>query len=243
MLRDNGTPSCGAADEQKRLENHHYLGYYVSEELWTSVFCDIPLFLETIFPIPEALVDEVFASVSRFNRHYDISKKTKRWKSYPLTRLQAGDERSVCAPFLKLVDIIVRSIPKGQKANALQWHINDKPLRARDRCLPEIKPDIVATLGVHPEEVPSSVPWSRVFVPVAVKTQTAKSGGSAVLELAKYMRLIFHESVDRCFVLGLVLARSNVTVYLAHRAGIIGSRTLNIHEVRFSWRILTCIGC
>ena len=231
MLRVNDGPEPDSETDRKRLDGRRYLEYYVTEELRTSVSHDTPRFLETMFPVPDAVVDEVYASVSRFNRHYDMSKKNKRWKAYPLVPL-AGEEHMLHTSFTQLVAIVTRSLPRRCKTNDLQWHINDIPPASRDPCLPHIKPDIVATLGIPSEGGTSVIPWSRIFLPVTVKTQTMEPGGSAILELLKCMRLIFHEAVDRCFVLGLVLAYSDVTVYLAHRGGGVESRTFNIHEVR-----------
>jgi hypothetical protein len=54
---------------------------------------------------------------------------------------------------------------------------------------------------------------------------------AAALQLFKYIRQVFHESFDRRFVFGVVLARSNITVYLADRSGILGSETFDIHKV------------
>ena len=83
MLRDNDGPEPDSETDRKRLDSRRSLEYYVTEELRTSVSHDTPRFLETMFPVPDAVVDEVYASVSRFNRHYDMSKKNKtagrRW--------------------------------------------------------------------------------------------------------------------------------------------------------------------
>jgi hypothetical protein len=54
---------------------------------------------------------------------------------------------------------------------------------------------------------------------------------AAALRLFKYIRQVFHESFDRRFVFGLVLARSNITVYLADRSGILGSENFDMHDV------------
>lgn len=51
---------------------------------------------------------------------------------------------------------------------------------------------------------------------------------AAPLQLFKYLRQIFNESVDRRFVL---LAQSNVFIYLADRSGVLASEVFDMHKV------------
>ncbi|KAI0727479.1 hypothetical protein C8Q72DRAFT_446570 [Fomitopsis betulina] len=44
------------------------------------------------------------------------------------------------------------------------------------------------------------------------------------------MHTILHEVVDRSFVLGIVLAHTNLSVYLADWTGVLGSNRFDIHE-------------
>jgi hypothetical protein len=54
---------------------------------------------------------------------------------------------------------------------------------------------------------------------------------AAALQLFKYQRQVFHDSIDRRFVFGIVLAQRNVSVYLANRSGVLGSEVFDMHEV------------
>ena len=66
-------------------------------------------------------------------------------------------------------------------------------------------------------------------MPMEVKRENVQ--WAAALQLFKYIRQVFHESFDRRFVFGIVLARSKITVYLADRSGILGSDYFDMHEV------------
>lgn len=128
--------------------------------------------------------------------------------------------------------------------NNLEWHVLGSTAPAtRDPYIPDIKPDIVAALP----ESQGHIPWSRIVVPIEVKKPQTMYAGPAVRQLLKYARLIFRESHDRCFVLGIVLAHSDVTVYLADRTGVIGSAVFNLHAVSTlahfaTTRLMTFVG-
>lgn len=54
---------------------------------------------------------------------------------------------------------------------------------------------------------------------------------TAALQLFEYIRQVLHESHDRGFVFEIVWVRSNITVYLTGRSGVLGSETFDMHEV------------
>ena len=103
-----------------------------------------------------------------------------------------------------------------------------------DPRAPEVRPDIVATLGEGAGlnlDAAEAIPWSRILVPIEVKKRsTDENNGPALLQLLKYMHMVFHEAVDRSFVLGIVLAHTKMSVYIADRTGVLGSEIFDIHE-------------
>lgn len=100
----------------------------------------------------------------------------------------------------------------------------------RSQKPPKAKKKAQKGLQKQPKEPrPPKAPWRYIQVPIEVKRES--SDRAASLQLFKYIRQIFHESWDRRFVFGIVLARSNITVYLADRSGILGSKTFDMHKV------------
>ncbi|KAH9945527.1 hypothetical protein B0H21DRAFT_809283 [Amylocystis lapponica] len=72
--------------------------------------------------------------------------------------------------------------------------------------------------------------WLRVHVPVEIKSDDGDIA-PAVGRLCRMMRQIFREQVDRRFVLGLVFCKSELSVWLCDRLGLLGTQTpFNIHE-------------
>ncbi|KAH9835356.1 uncharacterized protein C8Q71DRAFT_811995 [Rhodofomes roseus] len=157
---------------------------------------------------------------------------------YPIN--SPAQELELYAPFVALVQSITNYTSRmaGAQMNGVRWrdYHSIMPL-SRDPGAPEIRPDIIATIGVANNE---SVPWSRILVPVEVKKQ--KREGPALLQLLKYMHMVFHEAVDRCFVFGIIIACANMSVYLADRTGVLGSSVFNIHkEPRLFIRVIAGI--
>ncbi|KAH9945519.1 hypothetical protein B0H21DRAFT_809280 [Amylocystis lapponica] len=72
--------------------------------------------------------------------------------------------------------------------------------------------------------------WLRVHVPVEIKSDN-KNMVPVVRQLCTYMRQVFREQVDRRFVLGLALCKTDLSVWLCDRSGLIGTQTpINIHK-------------
>ena len=224
---DSSHARTGDAEKQKELGDK--LGHDVVAELWQHVFCDVPDFLKTMFPVDEGLISRVYTSM-KSSKCYKHKEETPHWAKYPI---RPNNEASLYAPFVKLVQDIKGSMERMKTnkpaLNDLQWHVTSSTTPAtRDPYIPAIKPDIVAALPV-PQ---GGIPWSRIVVPIEVKkSATTTYPGPAILQLLKYVRLIFRESHDRCFVFGIVLARSNMAVYLADRTGVIGSAVFDLHAV------------
>ena len=220
----------GHSDKRKKLGDA--LKYDIADELWLSVFCDVPGFFDKIFPVNNALITKVFDELSKPGGVYVKTGKYHHWAGYPCKRVV--NEATLNSRFLKLAGAIIECLGHSNiLTNGLQWHIHSGITPStRDPYLPDIKPDIVATLESSKRGaavVPQ--PWSRIVVPIAVKNRTSATQGPALLQLLKHVRMIFRESPDRCFVLGAVLSFSSMAVYLADRTGVVGSNTFNIHEV------------
>ncbi|KAH9835348.1 uncharacterized protein C8Q71DRAFT_765355 [Rhodofomes roseus] len=212
------------------------LEYEVVQELDGHVFCEVPDFLETIFPVDEALINSVYGILCR-TKHSAYDTKTKRWSHYSFSPPTL--EKTLYPQFVKLAGTVSNAVSQAMEVpawetraptqtNGLRWYdCHDATPLSRDPYISEVRPDIVAALGVSAAKQPQ-IPWSRILVPVEVKKK--ETDGPALLQLLKYVRLVFRESADRCFVLGLVVACANVSVYLADRTGVIGSTVFNIHD-------------
>lgn len=222
--------TCGLNWGALRLEDE------IVGELADGVFTDVPRFLETVFPVDDDLLSTVMESASERNGLYNNAKT--RWAGYPVKPARHAIYQY--KPFAELVRSISDCIP-AEKRNEVEWHDrHDHTPLSLDPSAPKIRPDIVATLGGGISELDNRFPWSRMLVPIEVKKRHKHSGDEggrpALLQLLKYMRMIFHEAVDRSFVLGIVLAHTKMSVYLADRTGVLGSSVFDIHKVcRFAF--------
>ena len=220
-----------------RLENA------IVSELANDVFTDVPGFLQDMFPVSDDLLSSVWAEASKHGGLYD--KSEERWVQYPVR--PPKHEKHLYEPFVNLVESIAQCIP-AEERNEVEWHNHhDRTPISLDPCASKVRPDIIATLGEgvplksnKPRSAGEDVrfPWSRILVPLEMKKRyyhgRVDGDCPALLQLLKYMRMVFHESVDRSFVLGVVLAHTKMSVYLADRTGVLGSHTFDIHEVRRS---------
>ncbi|KAH9833523.1 uncharacterized protein C8Q71DRAFT_849857 [Rhodofomes roseus] len=211
----------------ERAQTTGALEAQIAHELSQDVFCEVDGFLKTMFPVSDNLVETVFTQASQSTGYYKSSRK--QWSNYPTAT--PANEQDLYAPFVTLVQSISSCISKSKagrrmSTNDVRWRdYHSVPPLSRDPGAPDVRPDIVATIGVADNE---SVPWSRILVPVEVKKRQRE--GSALLQLLRYMLMVFREAVDRCFVFGIVVACADMSVYLADRTGVLGSVVFNIHK-------------
>lgn len=198
------------------------------EELGRSIFIETPKFLEMLFDVSPNLINQVYNEACSGDRpFYRVS--DSRWAGFPALPL---NEKELCAAFVGAANFITQKCAsKGSKLD-VRWlsDPNRSPALA-DSSAADMKPDIISVLGFpfSAQEKGEKPPWRRILVPVEVKKSKVES--AAALQLLKYMRQIFHESLDRRFVFGIVLAQKNLYVYLADRSGVLGSEIFDIHEV------------
>jgi Fungal protein kinase len=212
------------------------------QELRGAIFVETPGFLDTFFSVPSAIVDRILA-VAGTKSYHDGSK----WTAFPkINATQHNYEKDLYKPFVDVANFITNECPTAPGFD-LRWlsDPNRSPTSV-DTKAADLEPDIVGVLGFlqvaspeaevclqlkrKPRELkPPKPPWRRVHVPMEVKRENVQ--WAAALQLFKYIRQVFHEFFDRRFVFGIVLARSNVTVYLADRSGILGSENFDMHEV------------
>ena len=210
------------------------------QELYGAIFVDTPCFLDTFFSVPPDIADRI-SETARTQGYHNGS----RWTAFPEPN-KHHYEKELYGPFVKIANFITDECSTDTKFD-LHW-LSD-PHRSPtsvDAKAADVEPDIIGVLGFSkaaPAEAESrqkserkprdskfpKAPWRRVHVPMEVKRENVQ--WAAALQLFKYIRQVFHESFDRRFVFGIVLARSNITVYLADRSGILGSETFDIHEV------------
>ena len=196
----------------------------VRHDLRSACFTDTPKFLETFFPILDDRITDILSKIdnSLWHNFPDSSDKTRKEKSYYM-------------PFVDLANAIHAACGKGVRPNRWLSDPHRSPL-SYDTKAADLQPDIIAALGVPDNtsvesSVPTKVPWYRVLVPMEVKKDNVEK--AAAVQLFTYIRQVLHESVDRRFVFGLVLADRNITVYLADRSGVLGSTNFNMHDVRY----------
>jgi hypothetical protein len=194
------------------------------QELRRSVFVDTPDFFEKLFNVTPELIECMYKKVCKGKKP---CYKGSNWHGFPTSK---APEIDLYPPFVKVANFITKACPKDTLN--VRW-ISD-PHRAPalgNVSAADMKPDIVSVIGfpMSAQQGGEKVPWRRIHIPMEVKKSTTMS--AAALQLFKYLRQVFHESVDRRFAFGIVLAQRNVTVYLADRSGILGSETFNMHNV------------
>ena len=210
------------------------------QELYGAIFIETPCFLDTFFSVPPDIADHISETVRTHGYH-----NGSRWTAFPEPS-KHHYEKDLYGPFVEIANFITNECSTDAKFD-LHW-LSD-PHRSPtsvDTKAADIEPDIIGVLG-FPKAAPADAeprqnserkpresklpkaPWRRVHVPMEVKRENVQ--WAAALQLFKYIRQVFHESFDRRFVFGIVLARSNITVYLADRSGILGSETFDIHKV------------
>jgi hypothetical protein len=194
-------------------------------ELHGAVFVNTPRFFDKFFDVPPSVVDHISTEIHT-QGYYDSS----RWAAFP--NKKDFLEKDLYVPFVDAANFITSQCSSTAKDVRWLTDANRSPV-SDDTKAADVEPDIVCIRGfplaiqpvVKTEEgaavwsklgkIPKlpKAPWRRIQVPVEVKK--VKSNRAASLQLFKYIRQVFHESFDCRFVFGIVLARSNITVYLA----------------------------
>ena len=201
-----------------------YVEAVIRHELYQDVFCDTPHFLTKLFEADESAVEAIFADAQRKKMY-----KHSRWAKFPRGNVA---EAKVYEPFMAVLNFIVKGLPSSlvrwlSDHNRLVPNTNPDSINAAD-----LKPDFISALNFPGKKTAGEtarVPWPHILVPGEVKKRNGED--AAALQLIKYMRQVFRESIDRRFVFGLVLAGSKMAVYLADRSGVLGSEHFDIHQV------------
>lgn len=185
--------------------------------------------------IPEKALYKPFVDAANFITGQCLTdpKPAVRWLSDPNRSLISTDAKAAdMEPDIVCVRGFPETVQPEAKADgraASQSEAGKKPQRAPKAKQKAPKKASKALKKPLKEPQPPKAPWRYIQVPMEVKRES--SDRAASLQLFKYIRQIFHESFDRRFVFGMVLARSNITVYLADRSGVLGSKTFDMHEV------------
>ncbi|KAF7970623.1 hypothetical protein HWV62_23555 [Athelia sp. TMB] len=203
---------AGHVENELRVELHH------------DVFIDTPTFVEKMFDVDADILEAVYLR-SIQGGLYDALRK--EWSDF---KNLAPTEKALYEPFVKVANFISNACDASTN---LTWLSDPKraPLSLHMKAA-DFKPDIIMAIGsgepIPQGGKPAHVPWTRIHVPVEVKKY--RGGPSTVIQLAKYLRQCFSECIDRRYVFGLVLTGTRLTVYLADRAGILGSKSFDINE-------------
>jgi hypothetical protein len=201
--------------------------FEIRHELHESVFVDTPQFAKKLFDVPPDLVEDVYLKACDGNHPlYDVSNTA--WTRFS-TKPQF--EKELYAPFVKVANFITASCGESRNLDVSWLSDPNRAPALEDSSAAEMKPDIISVLGfpASAQYANEKAPWRRINVPMEVKK--ASSDSAAILQLLKYLRQVFREAFDRRFVFGIVLARKNVTIYLADRSGVLGSEVFDIHKV------------
>lgn len=97
---DSSHAHTGYAERQKELGDK--LGHDVATELWKSVFCDVPEFLETMFPMDTALLSHLYGTLKK-NQLYQTNATPPHWTHYPT---HPPNEALPYEPFVQLAEDI-----------------------------------------------------------------------------------------------------------------------------------------
>lgn len=193
-------------------------------ELHGAFFAETPRFLDTFFPIKDDKITKIYKAMG-----------DSLWSEFPDSSDANRKEKAYYAPFAKLANAIHAACGKEARSG-LRWLSDpNRTPPSYDTKAADLRPDIVAALEGPdtPEDTsakpsaPTQVPWHQILVPMEVK----KDNRGAAMQLFTYIRQVFHESVDRRFVFGLVLADRNITIYLADRSGVLGSTCFDMQNV------------
>lgn len=205
-------------------------------ELRNAFFAETPRFLDTFFPVSDNKITEIYNALGDF-----------MWSGFPDSSDEHRQERAYCQRFVDLANAIHAACGNDAHSN-LRW--SSAPTRyptTYDTKAADLQPDIVAALGVTDVPMATSVkslkqtkvPRHQILVPMEVKKDSM--GVAAPMQLFKYIRQVFRDTVDRRFVFGLVLANRDITIYLADRSGILGSTSFDMHDVRLYFPLFTSL--
>ena len=124
---------------EKRKDLGERLGHDVVAELWQHVFCDVPGFLEAMFPVDEGLISRVHKSLRNVNCYMD-GLHSPCWARSPI---HTRNKTSSYALFFELVEDIKNSLDRMETdkpiLNDLKWHVLGSTTPAtRDPYVPDV---------------------------------------------------------------------------------------------------------
>ncbi|THH13566.1 hypothetical protein EW146_g6674 [Bondarzewia mesenterica] len=228
------TPRVKRSHSQYASQQHSSVHTLVGEvdtqlraQLHGAIYIDTPGFLEQIFPVDATLIDNTFtACCSPYPGLPQYDQTRECWTAFPDVESDNFAEKALYAPFVNVANFITAVSGENSDHPRVLWssYPHHSPLAWTDHSA-DMKPDIVASLGIPRDERP---PWRFIHVPMEVKKSS--SPAAALLQVLKYQRQIFHESHDRRFVIGITLAKTNISVYIADRSGVLGSDKFDLHQ-------------
>ncbi|RDB19067.1 hypothetical protein Hypma_014321 [Hypsizygus marmoreus] len=213
-------------------------------------------FLDNLFPVQASIVTNVYQKMVESGA-YDEG--NMQWKNLPKSSKKESD---YYAPFVAAAEAIRRAhgdIEGIPYRNIWIARPNRAP-KSQDSAAPLIRPDVLSILGMEgeseqwetliansseeAEKLKTIVAWwLRVHVVVEIKPVEGKDILEHIYQLMGYLRQVLREQVDRRFVPGMLLCKTELSVWLADRSGVLGTQTtFNVHErpKRFIQTILAC---
>ncbi|THH10375.1 hypothetical protein EW146_g8388 [Bondarzewia mesenterica] len=228
------TPRVKRSHSQYASQQHSSFHTLVGEvdaqlraQLHGAIYIDTPGFLEQIFPVDATLIDDIFtACCSPYPGSPQYDETRECWTAFPDVESENFAEKALYAPFVNVANFVTAVSGENLDHPPVLWssHPHHPPSSWTDHAA-DMKPDIVASLGIPRDERP---PWRFIHVPMEVKKSSSPT--AALLQILQYQRQIFHESHDRRFIIGITLAKTNISVYIADRSGILGSDKFDLHQ-------------
>lgn len=203
---------------------------------------DTPDFVAKFFEgLHKGLVDHVYNQcITGETAIYDTT--ARKWKAIPT---EPSLEKELYQPFVDVANSITEMCrhfrPEGSPE--VRWLTNSGRAPARearraglDGIAADVMPDIVAALNFPERQDPKEpskhlrAPWTRIHISMEIKPR-GEMPTTGIMQLLHYLRQMLQECRDRRFAVGLLLAKRNLRVWLADRAGVLGSEQFDIHEV------------
>ncbi|RDB18915.1 hypothetical protein Hypma_014319 [Hypsizygus marmoreus] len=201
-------------------------------------------FLDKLFPVEPSIVNDVYSELLKSGA-YDQDNEV--WKDMPKS---SKKESEYYAPFVTAAEAIRKAhsaIEEVPYRNIWVARPNQAP-KLKDPAAVLIRPDVMSILGLEgesdkwetliagskeeAERLKAIVAWwLRVHVVVEIKPAEGKDILDHIYQLMGYLRQVLREQVDRRFVPGMLLCKTELSVWLADRSGVLGTETtFNIHK-------------
>ncbi|KAI8968745.1 hypothetical protein BD414DRAFT_582045 [Trametes punicea] len=212
----------------------------VMEEVSNRIqVCDHEQFLDKILPVDGGAVDKIYRLLLE-DKTYDDG----HWCGFP--QHGAGfKEDDLYEPFVSVANKIAAAARHDgedeEQVRDASWvdyhHMSPRYLNAEGA---KVRPDCLLALGALAkvvgngsalaEDKKEELFWLQAVAAVEAKREIRVKDEELILQLLCYLRMILVEQKDRRFALGLALSRTQISVWLQDRSGVLGmNKAIDIH--------------